>query len=461
MSDLKHVLVVDDEEGLRYTLSVLLKKRGFRVSTAENGKVALDALASLTPDFILCDLRMPEIDGMDFLRRAIQSGFDKPIIMMSAYGTVDEAVEAMRLGAFDYISKPFKRDEIQVVLDRAVEREMLRAENRQLRQDALAAADREILTDDPRMRELLGLVRKIAAFKTTVLITGESGTGKELIARMIHRHSPRSAGPFIAINCGAIPEHLLESELFGHAKGAFTDAVGSKVGLITAAGGGTLFLDEVGELPLLLQVKLLRVLQEEKLRPVGSNQEIAVDLRVVAATAADLDRLVAEGRFREDLYYRLNVFHLRVPPLRERPADLPLLTRHFIQKIAKQHTLPSCELSPEAARTIEGYSWPGNVRELENAMERAVVLAGGRAIESADLPERVRREQSERLPIDSGNLSVKQNIREVERRLIEEALQRAHGNKTKAAKMLDLSLRALLYKIKDYQLEAVSRASAE
>ncbi|MDP8224687.1 MAG: sigma-54 dependent transcriptional regulator [Candidatus Lernaella stagnicola] len=453
MSDAKRILVIDDEEGLRFTLSVLLKKKGYEVSTAENGRMALDSLPTLKPDYVLCDLRMPELDGLEFLQKAIEQGFHKPIIMMSAYGTIEDAVEAMRLGAFDYISKPFRKNEVLVVLERAEEREQLRSENVQLRAAARAAADREFLTDDGRVQELLAIVRKIASFKTTVLITGESGTGKELIARSIHRNGPRNAGPFVAINCGAIPEHLLESELFGHAKGSFTDAVADKEGLVTASSRGTLFLDEIGDLPLMLQVKLLRVLQEEAVRPVGANREVSVDLRVVAATARDLEKDVRDGRFREDLYYRLNVFHLCVPPLRERPTDVDLLARHFITKIAQQHGLPTCEIGDGALEILQRYDWPGNVRELENAMERAVLLAGGRPITPPDLPDRLRTRAGSELPHATGDLSVKRNMREIERRLIEEALARTHGNKSQAAKLLDLSLRALLYKIKDYGLD--------
>ncbi len=453
MGNGKHVLVVDDEEGLRYTLSVLLKKKGYHVSSAENGEVALAALATVNPDFILCDLRMPVMDGMSFLREARQRGSRAPIIMMSAYGTLDDAVEAMRQGAYDYVGKPFKSGEILLVLERAAERETLRAENIKLREAAAAAADREIITDDPAMHELLALARKVAAFKSTVLITGESGTGKELIARSIHRNSPRVEGPFVAINCGAIPEHLLESELFGHVRGAFTDAVSEKQGLITLSSGGTLFLDEIGELPLMLQVKLLRVLQEERLRPVGASKETTVDLRVVAATARDMEKQVQAGQFREDLYYRLNVFSLRVPPLRERVSDLPLLARHFANKIADRHGLPINPIDPETTKLIKAYDWPGNVRELENAMERAVVLAGGEIIRPEHLPERVTQAPAGRMPFESGDLSVKHNLRELERDLIVQAMRRSGGNKSRAAKMLDLSLRALLYKLRDYGLE--------
>lgn len=455
MAEPLHILVVDDEEGLRFTLSVLLKKKGYRVSTAENGRVALEALQTLAPDFVLCDLRMPETDGMEFLQQALARGFAKPIIMMSAYGTMDDAIAAMRLGAFDYVSKPFNNDEIQVVLARAVERENLRAENVRLKQAAADSADQEILTDNTRMRDLIGIVRKVAGFKTTVLITGESGTGKELIARSIHRFSPWADQPFIAINCGAIPEQLLESELFGHAKGAFTDAVSAKEGLITASSGGTLFLDEIGELPLSLQVKLLRVLQEQKVRPVGSNHEHEVDIRVVTATARNLEELVKTGRFREDLFYRLNVFHLEVPPLRERADDIPILAGHFIRKIAVRHGLPESKIDDRALKLIISYRWPGNVRELENAMERAVVLAGGRTILPEHLPDRVMEASLQAAAFSADDLSVKRNMRRVEEQLIREALRQTGGNKSKAAQLLDLSLRALLYKIKDYEIQGI------
>lgn len=453
MSDRGRVLVIDDEEGMRYTLGVLLKKKGYEVTTVENGRAGLDALDAYKPDYILCDLRMPEMDGLTLLREVMQRGFSRPVIMMSAYGTVDEAVEAMRLGAYDYIGKPFKSDEVLLVLERAAERQELREENIRLREASIAAADREILTDDPAMKNLLAMVRKIAAFKSTVLIAGESGTGKELFARSIHRNSPRAAGPFVAINCGAIPEHLLESELFGHAKGAFTDAVAHKIGLVAASTGGTLFLDEVGELPLMLQVKLLRVLQEEKVRPVGANEEIEVDLRVVAATARDLEEQVAGGRFREDLYYRLNVFHLRVPPLRQRPADIPLLANHLIVKIAQRYGLHVPPIDPEALAMLGNYHWPGNVRELENAVEQAVVLAANETITARHLPEHIREASPTAPPSQSGDLSIKRNFKNMEKRLIAEALALTNGNKSRAAKLLDISVRALIYKIQDYGLE--------
>ncbi len=461
MANEPHVLVVDDEEGLRYSLSVLLKKKGYRVSAVENGQMALQALDSMNPDFILCDLRMPVMDGLTFLQESKRRNFEKPIIVMSAYGTIDQAVEAMRLGAYDYIGKPFNSDEILVVLQRAAERELLRAENLRLRQAAQAAADREIITDDSAMLELMAMARKVAGFKSTVLIVGESGTGKELIARSIHRNSPRAEKPFVAINCGAIPEHLLESELFGHKKGSFTDAIADKEGLVTGSSGGTLFLDEIGELPLMLQVKLLRVLQEERVRPIGAAQEIPVDLRVVAATARNLEEVVEAGQFREDLYYRLNVFTLKVPPLRQRAADLPLLTKHFIQKVAERHGLPTCEVSSEALKMIEAYHWPGNVRELENVMERAVVLSSGDVIEASSLPDRVRQTPPRKMPYENGDLSVKHNLRDLERELIVEALKRTKGNKSRAARQLDLSLRALIYKIRDYNLEADKDESEE
>ena len=456
-----HVLVVDDEEGLRYTLSVLLKKSGYQVSTAENGEMALAALESLQPDFVLCDLRMPVMDGMAFLTAVLKKGIAIPIIMMSAYGTIDDAVECMRLGAYDYIGKPFKSDEVLVVLARAAEREDLRAENVRLRASAEAAADREIITNASEMEDLLAMARKVAAFKSTILIIGDSGTGKELIARSIHRNSPRAEGPFVAINCGAIPEHLLESELFGHAKGAFTDAVSDKEGLVSLSGGGTLFLDEIGELPLMLQVKLLRVLQEEKVRPVGSNREIPVDLRIVAATALNLENQVKEGKFREDLYYRLNVFTLQVPPLCERPGDVALLARHFIVRIAERHSLPICNVDAQAMKLLESYDWPGNVRELENAMERAVVLAAGEDISAEQLPDKIRLDQGKKMPYFDGDLSVKRNLRELERDLIARAMEQTKGHKSKAAKLLDLSLRALLYKLKDYDLEEKEKEEAE
>lgn len=454
----KRILVVDDEANLRHMLQVVLRKQGYRVDESMDGSDALRLAEQNKYDFILCDIRMPNIDGPEFIRRSIASGSEATIIMMSAYGTVDTAIECMKLGAYDYISKPFKNDEIILVLKKAEERERLKQENRQLRTEV----DREysfssIIGKTFRMRDIFSLISKVCDYKTTVLILGESGTGKELIARAIHYNSNRKKEPFVALNCGAIPESLLESELFGHVRGAFTDAVGDKAGLFVQADGGTLFLDEIGEMPPFLQVKLLRVLQEGEVRPVGAGAARTVDVRVVSATSRDLARDVAEGRFREDLFYRLNVFSITVPPLRERVEDIPLLTGHFLQKYGERFGKPGVALSTEVLKSFMDYRWPGNVRELENCIERGLVLCEKQVIGMECLPDGIRRSASAMptataaLPDDC--LSLKQAGERLERDLIRRALEKTGGNRTHAARILEISHRALLYKLKEYGLE--------
>ena len=322
----KRILIIDDEENFRHMLSVILIKEGYEVETASNGEEGLQRMAVFPFDQILCDIRMPRMDGSDFLREIQKTGTEATIIMMSAYGTVDIAIEAMKLGAYDYISKPFKPDEIILTLRKAEEREQLRRENQLLRREVAKEYSFEnIVSKNEKMQKLFDVIRKVAQYKSTVLIMGESGTGKELVARALHYNSDRSQNPFIPVNCGAIPENLLESELFGHVKGAFTDAIRTKKGLFEEADGGTLFLDEIGELPAQLQVKLLRVLQDGEIRRIGESKSIKIDVRIVAATVKDLSKEVNEGRFREDLFYRLNVLPIHIPPLRERKEDIPLL----------------------------------------------------------------------------------------------------------------------------------------
>ncbi|HSB07539.1 MAG TPA: sigma-54 dependent transcriptional regulator, partial [Thermodesulfobacteriota bacterium] len=329
----KRILIIDDEESFRHMLSVILKKEGFDVDTASDGQGGMQKVMVNPYDQILCDIRMPRMDGLDFLKEFQKTNLEATVIMMSAYGTVDTAIEAMKLGAYDYISKPFKPDEIILTLKKADERERLRRENERLRKEISREYGFEnIVSKNEAMQKIFEVIRKVAPYKSTILIMGESGTGKELVARALHYSSDRSQSPFIPINCGAIPENLLESELFGHAKGAFTDAIRTKKGLFEEADGGTLFLDEIGELPLQLQVKLLRVLQDGEIRRVGEAKPIQIDVRIVAATVKDLIREVNEGRFREDLFYRLNVFPIHLPPLRERKEDIPMLVAHFIKK---------------------------------------------------------------------------------------------------------------------------------
>jgi two-component system response regulator AtoC len=455
-SDKLSILVVDDEENLRHMLHVLLSRQGYLVELATNGEEALQMSLSNEYDFILSDIKMPVMDGAEFLAKALEEGIESTIIMMSAYGTMDTAIECMKHGAYDYISKPFKNDEILLVLKKAAERERLKTENKRLKEELKREFSfSNIVSRNPRMLEIFALIRKISDFKTTVLILGESGTGKELIARALHNNSMRKDAPFVAVNCGAIPHTLLESELFGHVKGAFTDASTDKCGLFEQAHGGTLFLDEIGEMPLLLQVKLLRVLQDEEIRPLGSSTVRKVDVRVISATSKDLEQEIVEGRFREDLYFRLNVLGIILPPLRDRSEDISPLVDHFLAKYGDLFGKRGVRLSQDALRALVGYHWPGNVRELENSIERGILLCEGDLLDVDSLPDKLR-EKSNRgafagIPPDS--LSIKKAEEILERELIRKALEKTGGNRTHAARLLEISHRSLLYKLKEYVME--------
>jgi two-component system response regulator AtoC len=449
---MRRVLVVDDEENIRLVLRTLLKKQGYEVEVADGGEAALKALDSFDPDVILTDVRMPRMGGLDLLATLKAKQHPATVIVMSAYGNVDLAIEAIKAGAYDYVSKPFKPDEIVLALRKAEERETLRRENRALREQIQKDNQFEsILAKSKEMLEIFRTIAKIADFKTTVLVTGESGTGKELVARAIHTRSSRKGQPFVAINCGAIPENLLESELFGHRKGAFTDASSDRRGLFEEATGGTLFLDEIGELPLNLQVKLLRVVQEETIRRLGDTKDVKVDVRLIAATHRDLTADVKAGRFREDLFYRIHVLSIHIPPLRERREDVNLLIDHFVTRNNARLGTNMRGLSPEVRRLLLEYAWPGNVRELENTIERAMVLAESDIMQDGDLPERIRDALDPvQVQLASGELSVKKTTAAIEQILIRRALQKTKGNRTRAAELLEISHRALLYKIKDY-----------
>jgi len=457
---LKRVLVVDDEESLRHMLVVLLKREGYEPTAVASGEAALAELARESYDVVLSDVRMPKLGGLELVDEIQKRQIPTTVILMTAFGSVDIAVEAMKRGAYDYISKPFRPDEIVLILKKAEERERLFRENATLKQALEARRHDEargvagIISSGQRMQEILRTTRKIAEYKTTVLITGESGTGKEMVARAVHELSPRAEQAFVAVNCGAIPETLIESELFGHKKGSFTDAIRDKRGLFVEASGGTLFLDEIGELPLGLQVKLLRVLQEQVVRPIGSTVDETVDVRVVAATVRDLAAEVREGRFREDLFYRLNVILVHLPPLRERRDDIPALVEHFIARTNTKLGTDMHGTSAEALKLLMEYAWPGNVRELENTIERAMVLSDGPRIEVEGLPERVRESRDRiRQTLQSGELSIKKTTRIIEEELIRRALRETRGNRTNAAKILEISHRALLYKIKEYRID--------
>jgi two-component system response regulator AtoC len=452
---MRRVLVVDDEENIRLVLRTLLKKYGYEVEVAEEGEGALRALDAFDPDVILTDVRMPRMGGLDLLAALKAKQHPATVIVMSAYGNVDLALEAMKAGAYDYVSKPFKPDEIILALRKAEERETLRRENRALKGQIQKENQFEsIVAKSQEMLEIFRTISKIADFKTTVLVTGESGTGKELVARAIHARSSRRGGPFVAVNCGAIPENLLESELFGHRKGAFTDAGADRRGLFEEASGGSLLLDEIGELPNNLQVKLLRVLQDETIRRLGDTRDVKVDVRIITATHRDLAADVKAERFREDLFYRINVLPIHIPPLRSRREDVNLLIDHFLARNNARLGTSIRGLSTEARQQMLEYAWPGNVRELENTIERAMVLAESDVLSAADLPERVRNALDQvQVQLASGELSIKTTTAAIEQILIRRALTKTKGNRTRAADLLEISHRALLYKIKDYKID--------
>jgi two-component system response regulator AtoC len=449
------VLIVDDDPGLRDGLSRFLKLEGYNVVAQDSPVDALDLARQSPFDLILCDVRMPDMDGSEFLRRYKEGGGAALVIMMSAYGSEDAAIEAMKRGAYDYLSKPFRPDEVTLTLRKAQERERLRDQVASLEAELSKWRDRDLVAQSPAMRRVLELAARVAPHTTTVLVTGESGTGKEVLARKIHAMSPRCEGPFVALNCGAIPESLLESELFGHAKGAFTGATSERRGLYEEADGGTLLLDEIGDLPVPLQVKLLRVLQEGEIRPVGHAGVRKVDVRVVAATARDLEQDVEAGQFREDLYYRLNVIRIHVPPLRERPEDLEPLVFALFER-SMERTGRRVTVTPDVLAAICQRSWPGNVRELENAIERAVVLSHNSEVPaeafavSAEAPSTA--PNNGQNGQDRGPLPLKVAVSRAEREAIQAALNAAGRNRAEAAKILGVSIRSLFYKLKQHAI---------
>ena len=450
------VLVVDDEKSMRELLAITLERQGYEVSVAEDGEVAIEAVRRDGFDVIITDLRMPNADGLQVLRAAKEHTPETVVIVITAVGSTETAVEAMKLGAYDYITKPFKLDEIHLIIRRALERKRLRDENLYLRKQ-LETQHRfdNIVGKSARMAEIFDTIRKIADSPSTVMVSGESGTGKELVARAIHFNSQRRTKPFVSVNCGAIPEALMESELFGHVKGAFTGAVANKVGLFSAAEAGTLFLDEITEIPTLLQVKLLRAIQEREVRRVGDTRDLRVDVRLIAASNRELEQAVSEGVLREDLFYRLNVIPIHLPPLRERREDIALLVAHFLQKFGRQLNKDVRGVTPEALAILERYHWPGNIRELENVLERAIVLGGGEVLGADALPESVRRERPMKaleveLPEDGMDLEA--TLDALERRYLQRALDRSGGVQTKAAELLRMTFRQFRYKLQKHNM---------
>ncbi|HTV23848.1 MAG TPA: sigma-54 dependent transcriptional regulator [Polyangiaceae bacterium] len=447
------VLVVDDDKSMIELLAERLRKRQFEVVTAQSAAEARVAFDGAEADVVVTDLNMPGQSGIQFCEWVVTNRGDTPVIVITAFGSLDTAIAAIRAGAYDFITKPFEIDVLAIALERAIRHRELRHEVKRLR--TLLDATRgmsELLGESPVMQELKELMARVAESQASVLVTGESGTGKEVVARLLHQKGPRADHPFLALNCAAMPEHLIESELFGHVRGAFTDAKTDKVGLFVQANRGTLFLDEIGDMPLGLQPKLLRVLEERKVRPVGGSKEVAIDLRLIAATHRDLEDAIEQGQFREDLYFRLNVIQIALPPLRARSNDVLLIAQSFIETFAKQAGKAVVGLTPEAAERLSSYAWPGNVRELRNAIERAVALTRHENITVDDLPERIRAYKVSHVLVASHDPEELVNLAEVEKRYIARVLGAVGGNKSSASKILGIDRTTLYKKLQQYKI---------
>ncbi len=456
------ILVVDDEPNYLIVLSELLKDEGFEVFSAQNGKKAFDIVLNTDLDLVITDMQMPVMDGLELIKAVKSHNKDLPIIMITAYGEVEKAVKAMQAGAFNYLTKPFENDELVVSIKKAIEHYLLAKENKRLRNEVQTRFGfANMIGKNKKMLQLYSMIEKVAPTPTSVLVTGESGTGKELVARAIHYHSPRQKKPFISINCAALPEALLESELFGHEKGAFTGAISLRKGRFELADGGTLFLDEIGDMALSLQAKLLRILQEQVFERVGGSRELRVDVRILTATNKDLKEEVGKGNFREDLFYRLNVLHLHLPPLRERSDDIPLLVNHFIKKDAEQLNKPTLEITADALRFLTTLPWEGNIRELENVIERASILCIDDCIEISDVqPDTGNDLQTPVQPLNIDiNRMVPANTRlpdmldAIEEKMLKEALEKTSNVQTRAAKLLGITKSLLQYKMKKFGLK--------
>ena len=452
------ILVADDEKSMREFLEIMLKKEGYRVSLASNGEEVLKLLEKDVVDLVLLDIRMPKMDGIAALKKIKALSAETVVIMITAYASADTAIKAMKEGAYDYITKPFKIEEIKLIIKNALEKKSLQKENILLKK---AVLDRyhfdNIIGQSPKMQALYDLLEKVSPTKTNILITGESGTGKELVAKAIHYNSPRKDSSFVTLNCGAIPESLIESELFGHMKGAFTDAIATKKGLFEVADEGTLFLDEISELPLLMQVKLLRILQDREFKRVGGTEDIRVDVRIIAATNKDLEEAVREKRFREDLFYRLNVIQIKLPSLRERREDIPPLATHFLKKFSEELNKSISTFAPEALQILLDYDYPGNVRELQNIIERAVALEPSGELTAQNLrsylDEHLQlKKGSLDLDIPEKGLNLERLVEEIERTLLVKALARTNGIKKKAAELLGINFRSMRYRLEKYGL---------
>jgi DNA-binding NtrC family response regulator len=447
------VLIVDDESGIVDTLRILLKNEGFAAHVAFGGKQGLEQIAALRPDVVITDIRMPAVSGIDLLTAARAQDLDVPVILMTAQASLQSAIQAVNEGAFHYIQKPFRNDELVAIVSRAVEYRQLKVENRALKRE-IKRRDKvgKPVGTNRAWLEILHIAETVAQTDSTVLLQGESGTGKGVVARYIHELSARSSNVFVSINCGALPESLLESELFGHVKGSFTGAVKDKSGLFAAAEGGTFFLDEIGETSPATQVKLLRVLQHREVIPVGATEPIPIDTRLIAATNRDLDKEIARGNFRSDLFYRLNVISLEMPPLRQRREDIPILAESFLQQIAVARNEQPKSLSPEAAEQLQSYNWPGNVRELENAVERAVILASNGIVTPSSLPDRIREQRTE--PLITERAAANPSLEAIERAYIMWVLGSEGGNKSRAAETLGIDPSTLYRKLTRFGVEA-------
>jgi len=461
------ILVADDEKSMREFLEIMLRKEGYRVTLASNGEEAVRWAEREIFDLALLDIRMPKVDGLSALKKIKTLSPETVVIVITAFASADTAIRAMKEGAYDYITKPFKVDEIKLIIRNALEKKNLEKENLLLKQ---VVQERyhfgNIVGQSPKMLELYRLLEKVAPTKTNILITGESGTGKELVAKAIHYNSPRKDKPFVTLNCGAIPESLIESELFGHMKGAFTDAVSTKKGLFEVADEGTIFLDEISELPLMMQVKLLRVIQDKEFKRVGGTEDIRVDVRIISATNKDLEEAVREKRFREDLFYRLNVIQIKLPPLRERKEDIPLLADHFLKKYCEELGKSITRISPEALQFLMNYDFPGNVRELQNIIERAVALETGSQLSLENLSSYLENQ----LPAKKGafdidlpeeGIDLEKVVADLEKMLLLKALDRAKGVKKKAAELLRINFRSMRYRLDKYGLNSNGLESEE
>ncbi len=464
---MNRILVVEDEKSMRDLLALMLRKEGYAVESADSGLKARDRMESGREgpfDLVISDISMPGMSGLDLLRYARKGMPETAVILMTAYGTKETAIEALNEGALYYVEKPFDLDEVRAVVRKTLEQKRLAAENEALKvQNQGLRAELQgkyrfdgLVGRSSKMKSIFDLIERVATTGSTIMISGESGTGKELIARAVHYNSGRKDGAFVSINCGALPDELLESELFGHMKGSFTGATASKKGLFEVAGGGTIFLDEIGETSPAMQIKLLRVLQERKIRRVGGTEEIDVDVRVITATNQDLEKLVREKRFREDLFYRINVIPIRMPALREKPEDIPALAEHFLQKYRRQIGKQIEGISKAAMECLESYPWPGNVRELENVIERAVALEAGETIQSESVPREVRSGKFRRGEVDvvlpESGIDLERHLEELRSKFMTEAMERSGSVQTRAAEMLGMTFRSFRYFAKKYGL---------